>query len=74
MTLRIAVGGCLVQKDKALVLRKAPWVDAAFGTFAVGELPGLLRRRERTGVPAFEFRDRATPMRIAKEWSGPASA
>jgi len=55
--LRIAVGGCLVQKDKALVLRKAPWVDAAFGTFAVGELPGLLRRRERTGVPAFEFRE-----------------
>ena len=55
--LRIAVGGCLVQKDKALVLSRAPWVDAAFGTFAVGELPALLDRRERTGVPAFEFRE-----------------
>jgi len=55
--LRIAVGGCLVQKDRALVLSKTPWVDVAFGTFAVGELPALLERRERTGVPAFEFRE-----------------
>jgi tRNA-2-methylthio-N6-dimethylallyladenosine synthase len=55
--MRIAVGGCLVQKDKALVLSKAPWVDAAFGTFAVGELPRLLAEREYTGIPAFEFRE-----------------
>ena len=55
--MRIAVGGCLVQKDKQIVLEKAPWVDVAFGTFAVGELPELLRTRERTGVPAFEFRE-----------------
>ena len=55
--MRIAVGGCLVQKDKHLVLSKAPWVDAAFGTFAVGELPRLLAARERTGVPALEFRE-----------------
>jgi len=55
--MRIAVGGCLVQKDKQLVLAKAPWVDVAFGTFAVGELPHLLGRRERTGLPAFEFRE-----------------
>ena len=55
--LRIAVGGCLAQKDKQLVIEKAPWVDVAFGTFAVGELPSLLARRERTGVPAFEFRE-----------------
>ncbi len=55
--LRIAVGGCLVQKDKHLILDKAPWVDAAFGTFAVGELLRLLSERERTGIPAFEFRE-----------------
>ena len=55
--MRIAVGGCLVQKDKHVVLEKAPWVDVAFGTFAVGELPALLGRREETGVPAFEFRE-----------------
>jgi tRNA-2-methylthio-N6-dimethylallyladenosine synthase len=53
--LRIAVGGCQVQKDKALVLEKAPWVDVAFGTFSVAELPRLLLERETTGVPAFEF-------------------
>jgi len=53
--LRIAVGGCQVQKDKALVLEKAPWVDVAFGTFSVAELPRLLIEREETGVPAFEF-------------------
>jgi tRNA-2-methylthio-N6-dimethylallyladenosine synthase len=53
--LRLAVGGCQVQKDKALVLEKAPWVDVAFGTFSVAELPKLLSRREETGIPAFEF-------------------
>jgi tRNA-2-methylthio-N6-dimethylallyladenosine synthase len=46
-----------VQKDRHLVLERAPWVDVAFGTFAVGELPALLELRERTGVPAFEFRE-----------------
>jgi tRNA-2-methylthio-N6-dimethylallyladenosine synthase len=55
--LRIAVGGCLVQKDKHLVVEKAPWVDVAFGTFAVGDLPRLLAEREQRGVPAFEFRE-----------------
>ena len=53
--LRIAVGGCQVQKDKTLVLEKAPWVDVAFGTFSVAELPRLLVERERSGVAAFEF-------------------
>lgn len=55
--LRIAVGGCLAQKDKTALLERAPWVDVAFGTFAVGEIPRLLAERERTGVPAFEFRE-----------------
>ncbi|MGH2792669.1 MAG: tRNA (N6-isopentenyl adenosine(37)-C2)-methylthiotransferase MiaB [Actinomycetota bacterium] len=74
--LRVAVGGCGVQKDKQLVLEKAPWVDVAFGTFAVGELPALLERRERTGVPAFEFREQtevfpsALPSRRAQRFHG----
>jgi tRNA-2-methylthio-N6-dimethylallyladenosine synthase len=55
--MRIAVGGCLVQKDKHLVLEKAPWVDVAFGTFAIEDVPTLLRAREELGVPAFEFRE-----------------
>ncbi len=53
--LRLAVGGCQVQKDKELVLEKAPWVDVVFGTFSVAELPRLLREREETGASAFEF-------------------
>ena len=74
--LRVAVGGCGVQKDKQLVLEKAPWVDVAFGTFAVGELPALLERRERTGVHAFEFREQtevfpsALPSRRAQRFHG----
>src|SRR5919108_3988465 len=55
--MRIAVGGCLVQKDKHVVLEKAPWVDVAFGTFAIEDVPDLLDRREKLGVPAFEFRE-----------------
>jgi tRNA-2-methylthio-N6-dimethylallyladenosine synthase len=58
--LRLAVGGCQVQKDKALVLEKAPWVDVAFGTFSVAELPRLLQQRELTGVPAFEFAEQTS--------------
>ena len=30
--MQIAVGGCLAQKDREAILKKAPWVDAVFGT------------------------------------------
>jgi tRNA-2-methylthio-N6-dimethylallyladenosine synthase len=43
-TMQIAVGGCLAQKDKAVILKKAPWVDAVFGTHNIGSLPALLER------------------------------
>jgi tRNA-2-methylthio-N6-dimethylallyladenosine synthase len=42
--LQIAVGGCLAQKDRAEILRRAPWVDVVFGTHNVDALPVLLRR------------------------------
>lgn len=42
--LQIAVGGCMAQKDKDLILSKAPWVDVVFGTHNVGSLPQLLER------------------------------
>ncbi|MHA6511585.1 tRNA (N6-isopentenyl adenosine(37)-C2)-methylthiotransferase MiaB [Tessaracoccus sp. Z1128] len=42
--LQIAVGGCMAQKDRELILRKAPWVDVVFGTHNVGALPTLLER------------------------------
>ena len=42
--LQIAVGGCMAQKDRDLILAKAPWVDVVFGTHNVGSLPTLLER------------------------------
>ncbi len=42
--MQIAVGGCLAQKDQALITTKAPWVDVVFGTHNVGSLPVLLER------------------------------
>ncbi len=41
---QIAVGGCLAQKDRGDILKRAPWVDAVFGTHNIGALPVLLER------------------------------
>ena len=42
--LQIAVGGCLAQKDRREIVRRAPWVDVVFGTHNIGSLPVLLDR------------------------------
>ena len=42
--MQIAVGGCLAQKDRDEIVRRAPWVDVVFGTHNVGSLPVLLER------------------------------
>jgi len=42
--MQIAVGGCLAQKDRGEVIRRAPWVDVVFGTHNLGSLPALLDR------------------------------
>src|SRR3954451_8410206 len=42
--MQIAVGGCLAQKDRGEIMRKAPWVDVVFGTHNIGSLPALLER------------------------------
>ena len=42
--MQIAVGGCLAQKDRGEVARRAPWVDVVFGTHNLGSLPALLER------------------------------
>jgi tRNA-2-methylthio-N6-dimethylallyladenosine synthase len=42
--MQIAVGGCLAQKDRGEVIRRAPWVDAVFGTHNLAALPVLLER------------------------------
>ena len=42
--LQIAVGGCMAQKDRETIVRRAPWVDVVFGTHNIGSLPALLDR------------------------------
>lgn len=42
--MQIAVGGCLAQKDRGEITRRAPWVDVVFGTHNIGSLPALLDR------------------------------
>jgi len=42
--MQIAVGGCLAQKDRAVITDRAPWVDVVFGTHNIGSLPVLLER------------------------------
>jgi len=41
---QIAVCGCMAQKDKDLIIKKAPYVDVVFGTHNIGSLPVLLER------------------------------
>lgn len=42
--MQIAVGGCLAQKDRSEITKRAPWVDVVFGTHNLGSLPTLLER------------------------------
>jgi tRNA-2-methylthio-N6-dimethylallyladenosine synthase len=53
--MQIAVGGCLAQMDKQVVLEKAPWVDVVFGTHNMGSLPGLLERARHNGEAELEL-------------------
>lgn len=53
--MQIAVGGCLAQKDRETILRKAPWVDVVFGTHNVGSLPALLERARHNNEAQLEI-------------------
>jgi tRNA-2-methylthio-N6-dimethylallyladenosine synthase len=53
--MQIAVGGCLAQKDRDTVLRKAPWVDVVFGTHNIGSLPSLLDRARHNRAAQVEI-------------------
>ncbi|MGH3757941.1 tRNA (N6-isopentenyl adenosine(37)-C2)-methylthiotransferase MiaB [Actinophytocola sp.] len=55
--MQIAVGGCLAQKDRGEIVKRAPWVDVVFGTHNIGSLPVLLdraRHNERAQVEILE--------------------
>lgn len=53
--MQIAVGGCLAQKDRDAVLRRAPWVDVVFGTHNLGSLPALLERARHNRAAQVEI-------------------
>jgi tRNA-2-methylthio-N6-dimethylallyladenosine synthase len=53
--LQIAVGGCLAQKDRELIMQRAPHVDVVFGTHNVGRAAELLRQARTTGRQVIEI-------------------
>ncbi len=55
--MQIAVGGCLAQKDRGEILRRAPWVDVVFGTHNIGSLPTLLERARHNDEAQLEILD-----------------
>jgi tRNA-2-methylthio-N6-dimethylallyladenosine synthase len=54
--MRIVVAGCLAQKDRGLIQRRAPWVDVVVGTYALPYILDLLERAEREG-PQMDVRE-----------------
>ncbi|MHA6793722.1 tRNA (N6-isopentenyl adenosine(37)-C2)-methylthiotransferase MiaB [Pseudonocardia bannensis] len=53
--MQIAVGGCLAQKDRDTIVKKAPWVDVVFGTHNVHALPTLLERARHNETAEVEI-------------------
>ena len=53
--MQIAVGGCLAQKDRDTIVRRAPWVDVVFGTHNVHALPVLLERARHNEAAQVEI-------------------
>ncbi len=54
--MRIVVAGCLAQKDRGEIQRRAPWVDVVVGTHALPNILDLLRRAELEG-PQMDVRE-----------------
>lgn len=55
--LQIAIGGCMAQLDRERIAKRAPWVDAVFGTKNIAALPRLLDQAKATGEPQTEIKD-----------------
>ncbi len=70
--LQIAVGGCLAQKDRDLIRRRAPHVDVVFGTHNLNRAPVLLRQAAESG-PLVEILDAPDPDALPPHLSAPAA-
>ncbi len=53
--LQIAVGGCLAQKDREEIVKRAGHVDVVFGTHNLAHAPALLAEAARTGESVVEI-------------------
>src|SRR6476660_9570259 len=53
--LQIAVGVCLAQKDRDLIVERAGHVDVVFGTHNLAHAPALLAEAARRGEPVVEI-------------------
>jgi tRNA-2-methylthio-N6-dimethylallyladenosine synthase len=54
--MRVVVAGCLAQKDRGEIQRRAPWVDVVVGTHSMPQVLELIRRAEREG-PQMDVRE-----------------
>ena len=55
--MQVAVCGCLAQKDRGEIVRRAPWVDVVIGTHNLGSLPVLLERARHNARAQVEIRE-----------------
>jgi tRNA-2-methylthio-N6-dimethylallyladenosine synthase len=53
--MQIAVGGCLAQKDRGALTKRAPWIDVVFGTHNLASLPVLLERARHNAEAQVEI-------------------
>jgi len=65
--MQIAVGGCLAQKDRGEITRRAPWVDVVFGTHNIGSLPVLLERARHDDTARGEIAESLVVAKITVE-------
>jgi tRNA-2-methylthio-N6-dimethylallyladenosine synthase len=71
--MRVVVAGCLAQKDRGAIQRRAPWVDVVVGTHALPGLLDLIRRSQAEG-PLMDVREftevfpSALPSRRGSAW------
>ena len=55
----LGMAGCLVQKDRERVLKRAPWLDLVFGVHNIHRLPELLRQAQAGCMPVYDVWDRS---------------
>jgi tRNA-2-methylthio-N6-dimethylallyladenosine synthase len=59
--LQIAVGGCLAQKDREVIVNRSGCVDVVFGTHNLHRAAALLDEARDTGAPVVEIVDEHRP-------------